>query len=116
MWSAKPTGIRGRQQNDSDAAIQSCLTMKGLFSMAMGQTTPKQQASFAAYRIVRNPNLAIVAFNERFRVVDWACLKMLKRPGNMPGQPNKICTSDPEYARVGYLVVVKHNGLGDRFT
>ncbi len=28
-WEAAPTGKRGRQPDDSDAAIQTCLTMKG---------------------------------------------------------------------------------------
>ncbi|XDB00203.1 transposase [Sulfitobacter sp. LCG007] len=28
-WDAAPTGRRGRQRTYSDAAIQSCLTMKG---------------------------------------------------------------------------------------
>ena len=38
-WSAAPTGKRGRQPSYSDAAIQTCLTMKGLFGMALRQTT-----------------------------------------------------------------------------
>lgn len=36
---AAPTGKRGRQPNYSGAAIQTCLTMKVLFSMALRQTT-----------------------------------------------------------------------------
>lgn len=38
-WEASPTGTRGRQRTYSDAAIQACLTMKVLFSMALRQTT-----------------------------------------------------------------------------
>ncbi len=38
-WDAVPTGRRGRQQDYSDAAIQTCLTMKVLFGMALRQTT-----------------------------------------------------------------------------
>ena len=38
-WAAMPTGKRGRQPNYSDAAIQTCLTMKVLFGMALRQTT-----------------------------------------------------------------------------
>jgi hypothetical protein len=38
-WEATPTGKRGRQRDDSDAAIQTCLTMKVLFGMALRQTT-----------------------------------------------------------------------------
>ena len=38
-WDAAPTGRRGRQQTFSDAAIQTCLTMKVLFGMALRQTT-----------------------------------------------------------------------------
>ena len=32
-WDATPTGKRGRQQSYSDAAVQTCLTMKVLFGM-----------------------------------------------------------------------------------
>ena len=38
-WSAMPTGKRGRQPAYGDAAIQTCLTMKVLFGMALRQTT-----------------------------------------------------------------------------
>jgi hypothetical protein len=39
IWEAAPTGKRGRQPDYSDAAIQTCLTMKVLFGMALRQTT-----------------------------------------------------------------------------
>lgn len=39
IWEAAPTGRRGRQPDYSDAAIQTCLTMKVLFGMALCQTT-----------------------------------------------------------------------------
>jgi hypothetical protein len=38
-WEAAPTGKRGRRPDYSDAAIQTCLTMKVLFGMALRQTT-----------------------------------------------------------------------------
>lgn len=38
-WDAAPTGRRGRQQTYSDAAIQTCLSMKVLFGMALLQAT-----------------------------------------------------------------------------
>ena len=38
-WNGVPTGRRGRQQAYSDAAIQTCLSMKVLFGMALRQTT-----------------------------------------------------------------------------
>lgn len=38
-WEATPTGKRGRQPVYSDAAVQTCLTMKVLFGMALRQTT-----------------------------------------------------------------------------
>ena len=38
-WEAAPTGKRGRQPDYRDAAIQTCLTMKMLFGMALRQTT-----------------------------------------------------------------------------
>ncbi len=39
LWAAQPTGKRGRQPVYSDPAIQTCLTMKVLFGMALRQTT-----------------------------------------------------------------------------
>ena len=39
MRAAAPTGKRGRQPDYSDSAIQTCLTMKVLFGMALRQTT-----------------------------------------------------------------------------
>lgn len=39
IWEAAPTGKRGRQPDYSDAAIQTCLTIKVLFGMARRQTT-----------------------------------------------------------------------------
>lgn len=38
-WVPPPTGKRGRQPRYRDAAIQTCLTMKVLFGMALRQTT-----------------------------------------------------------------------------
>jgi hypothetical protein len=38
-WAAEPTGKCGRQPGYSDAAIQTCLTMKVLFGMALRQAT-----------------------------------------------------------------------------
>ena len=38
-WAAQPTGKRGRHPLYSDAAVQTCLTMKVLFGMALRQTT-----------------------------------------------------------------------------
>ncbi len=39
IWEPAPTGKRGRQPDYSDAAIQTCLTMKVLFGMALRRTT-----------------------------------------------------------------------------
>ena len=39
VWEASPSGKRGRQQAYSDAAIQTCLTLKVVFGMALRQTT-----------------------------------------------------------------------------
>ncbi|WP_425342877.1 transposase [Sagittula salina] len=39
IWEAAPTGRRGRQQTYTNAAIQTCLSMKLLFGMALRQTT-----------------------------------------------------------------------------
>ena len=38
-WAAQPTGKRGRQPRYSDAAVQTCLTRKVRFGMALRQTT-----------------------------------------------------------------------------
>lgn len=38
-WEDRPTGRRGRRQSYSDPAIQTCLTMKVLFGMALRQAT-----------------------------------------------------------------------------
>ncbi len=38
-WEAAPTGNRGRRPDYSDATIQTCLTLKVLFGMALRQTT-----------------------------------------------------------------------------
>lgn len=45
-WEGAPTGKGERRQSDSDAAIQSCLTMKVLFGMALRQTTGSWRACF----------------------------------------------------------------------
>jgi len=39
VWVSPPSGKRGRQQSFSDAAIQTCLTLKVLYGMPMRQTT-----------------------------------------------------------------------------
>ena len=39
IWVPPPRGKRGRQQSFSDAAIQTCLTLKVLFGMPLRQTT-----------------------------------------------------------------------------
>ena len=39
VWVPPPSGKRGRQQSFSDAAIQTCLTLKVLFGMPLRQTT-----------------------------------------------------------------------------
>ena len=38
-WLSAPTGKRGRQPVFSDAAIQACLTLKGVFKLPLRQTT-----------------------------------------------------------------------------
>ena len=38
-WLAPPRGRRGRPATFSDAAIQTCLTLKALFGLALRQTT-----------------------------------------------------------------------------
>lgn len=38
-WNAVPSGKRGRQQAYSDAAIQTCLTLKVLFGLPLRQAT-----------------------------------------------------------------------------
>ena len=38
IWEAAPTGKRGRQPEYRDAAIQTCLTIMGLFGIALRPT------------------------------------------------------------------------------
>ena len=45
-WEAAPTGKRGRQPAYSDAAIQTCLTLKVLFGMALRQSEPARRHRF----------------------------------------------------------------------
>ena len=66
-WEGAPTGKRGRQPDYSDAAIQTCLTMKVLFGMALRQTTGFVESllrlidldwtvpDFRRYRVRRSP-------------------------------------------------------------
>ena len=46
-WDAAPTGRRGRQLTYSDAAIQTCLSMKVLFGMALTVRLALPRSSFA---------------------------------------------------------------------
>ena len=39
IWELPANGKRGRQQRFNDAAIQTCLTLKGLFGLPLRQTT-----------------------------------------------------------------------------
>ncbi len=39
VWVPPPNGKRGRQQSFSDAAIQTCLTLKVLFGIPLRQTS-----------------------------------------------------------------------------
>ena len=39
VWTPPPSGKRGRQPQFSDAAIQTCLTLKVLFGLPLRQTT-----------------------------------------------------------------------------
>jgi hypothetical protein len=39
VWTPPPSGKSGRQQQFSDAAVQTCLTLKVLFGMPLRQTT-----------------------------------------------------------------------------
>ncbi len=50
-WIPPPTEKRGRQQSFSDAAIQTCLTMKVLFGMPLRQTTGFVQSLLQLVRL-----------------------------------------------------------------
>ena len=60
-WDAVPTGKRGRQQTYSNTAIQTCLTMKVLFGMALRQGNPQivndHARRLAQLRSVKAPDL-----------------------------------------------------------
>ena len=62
IWEAKPTGKRGRQPGYSDAAVQTCLTMKGegrLGNDPMDRFSPERAKPRAclAWRSARRPGL-----------------------------------------------------------
>ncbi|UYV39522.1 IS5 family transposase [Rhodobacteraceae bacterium D3-12] len=46
IWVPRPTGRRGRKQQFSDAAIQTCLTLQVLFGLPLRQTTGFVQSLF----------------------------------------------------------------------
>ena len=52
-WDAAPTGRRGQKQTYSDAAIQTCLSMKVLFGMALRQTALWQTTGFVERLLCR---------------------------------------------------------------
>ena len=58
----RPTGRRGRKQYYRDAAIQTCLTMKALFGLALRQTTGFVE-SFV--RLICRPQRLQPAFRRR---------------------------------------------------
>ena len=55
IWEAAATGRRGRQPDYSDAAIQTCLTMKVLFGMALKGNANKDAMMAAARARGFNP-------------------------------------------------------------
>jgi hypothetical protein len=51
VWTPPPNGMRGRQQQFSDAAIQTCLTLKVLFGQPLGvRDTPQHWQGINAQR------------------------------------------------------------------
>jgi hypothetical protein len=51
VWKPPSSGKRGRQQQFSDAAIQTCLTLKVLFGMPLRQTTGFVQSLLRLVRL-----------------------------------------------------------------
>lgn len=49
IWKAAPTGRRGRQPDYSDAAIQTCLTLKVLFGLALGRRRMRLNSPFLSF-------------------------------------------------------------------
>ena len=61
---AAPTGKRGRQPDYSDAAIQTCLTMKVLFGMALVQIA-RARLNWSKVAVRTSPSRAPVSMQNR---------------------------------------------------
>lgn len=57
-WKAAPTGKRGRQPDYSNAATRSCLTMKMLFGMILGNQREWNKSSNPIYDSKHDPFIA----------------------------------------------------------
>lgn len=62
-WTAKPTGKCWRQPIYSNAAVQTCLTMKILFGMAPRQTTGVVESLFASSHQVGEFQVRLAVLN-----------------------------------------------------
>ena len=76
VWEVAPTGKRGRQPDYSDAAIQTCLTMKVLFGMAL--TRPNQVWAMDITYIPMARGFIYLA-----AVIDWCLYGFLAFPGKL---------------------------------
>ena len=80
VWTPPPTGKRGRRQDFSDAAIQTCLTLKVLFGLPLRQTTGFVES------LLRLAGLdwAVPDFSTLCRRQRMLDVKLLYRGGNGP--------------------------------
>ncbi|BAQ71369.1 transposase, IS4 [Rhodovulum sulfidophilum] len=76
VWTPPPTGKSGRQPDFSDAAIQTCLTMKVLFGMALRQATGFVESLLRLVGLTGRCRIAVPSAADRrrlrstFRIVD----------------------------------------------
>jgi len=73
QWEAMASGRRGRQQAFNDATIQTCLTMKVLFGMALQQTTDFAESLLRLIGLDwKVPDSSILCRRQKTLVVDIA--------------------------------------------
>lgn len=92
-WGAEPSGKRGRFRTFSDAAIQTCLSMKVLFGMALRQTTGFVEKPLAA----DGAGLGRAGFQHLVPPSEDTCgehpVSRLERPA-APAQPDSARSGD----------------------
>ena len=88
-WKAAPTGRRGRQQTYSDAAVQTCLTMKVLFgTVDMVRHRFEHDVDAADDGARREPGSRLIGLD--WSVPDWAGLQHPVAPPENLGREHPV--------------------------